>query len=340
MTTWHQPVRVATVVAKTLASDFENGDHIDGVQLATNDRVLIKNQADAKENGIYKVNASGAPTRTTDADTGAELVDAGVLVLEGANYIGTYWAVTNLAITLGSTSIVVAQVTPEPNPRHAHFDQHRGLVPANQLGHNSGQLDAFDQIGDSGVGLVLREYGDGDANWAQLPLNAVLGWGANAGTQIHLVTDPSADQDAATKKYVDDSIAGVADITLGEVLLNGNGTGPLAGLTDGVTMQAPQVGDAHGANAQLTDGAGVAGGVANLRGGDVDDVGTGGYAAIQGGNSFAAGDRARVLAQGVPDDDTNGKVEIYTDATDGVSGQVLVSDGSWATWQDIDGGGP
>ena len=59
-------VRVATTAAGTLSSDFENGDTIDGVTLATNDRILIKDQADASENGIYIVNASGAPTRSTD----------------------------------------------------------------------------------------------------------------------------------------------------------------------------------------------------------------------------------------------------------------------------------
>ena len=73
---WKAAVRVATTVAGTLASSFENGATIDGVVLATGDRILIKNQADAAENGIYTVNASGAPTRATDADSGSELVAA------------------------------------------------------------------------------------------------------------------------------------------------------------------------------------------------------------------------------------------------------------------------
>ena len=44
-------VRAATLVAGTLASSFENGDIIDGVTLATDDRILIKNQASAIEIG-------------------------------------------------------------------------------------------------------------------------------------------------------------------------------------------------------------------------------------------------------------------------------------------------
>ena len=59
-------VVVATTAAGTLASDFANTSSIDGVTLATGDRILIKDQATGSENGIYTVNASGAPTRAVD----------------------------------------------------------------------------------------------------------------------------------------------------------------------------------------------------------------------------------------------------------------------------------
>ena len=76
-------VRAATVAAGTLATDFENLDVIDGVTLATGDRILIKNQASAIENGIYTVNASGAPTRATDMDTGDSASGARVFADQG-----------------------------------------------------------------------------------------------------------------------------------------------------------------------------------------------------------------------------------------------------------------
>lgn len=104
---WKTKVKAATTVAGTLASDFENGDTIDGVVLATDDRILIKDQAVATENGIYVVNASGAPTRATDADSGAELVNASVYVSEGtANADKQFVCTTNAPITLGATNIV------------------------------------------------------------------------------------------------------------------------------------------------------------------------------------------------------------------------------------------
>ena len=75
---------VATTTANgTLSSAFANGQSIDGVTLQTGDRILIKNQSTASQNGIYNVNASGAPSRTTDMGTGSNAAGAFVFVEEG-----------------------------------------------------------------------------------------------------------------------------------------------------------------------------------------------------------------------------------------------------------------
>lgn len=109
---WKQAVRVATTVAGTLASSFENGDTVDGVVLATNDRILIKNQAAGAENGIYVVAASGAPTRATDADTGAELLAASCFVSVGTANANTQWTCTTPATIIpGTTALTFAQLT-------------------------------------------------------------------------------------------------------------------------------------------------------------------------------------------------------------------------------------
>lgn len=102
--------RVATTGAGTLASSFENGDTIDGVVLATGNRILIKNQVAQAENGIYTVNASGAPTRATDADTWAELVGAYTFISEGTANTATSW-VCNVAAggTINVTAVTFVQ---------------------------------------------------------------------------------------------------------------------------------------------------------------------------------------------------------------------------------------
>jgi len=89
-------VRVATSVAGTLATDFDNGSTVGGVTVATGDRILIKDQSTATENGIYVVQASGAPVRATDADPVADELGKGsyVLVTNGT-YAATGWVVTD-----------------------------------------------------------------------------------------------------------------------------------------------------------------------------------------------------------------------------------------------------
>ena len=75
---------VATTTANgTLSSAFANGQSIDGVTLQTGDRILIKNQSTASQNGIYNVNASGAPSRATDMPTGGNAAGAFVFVEQG-----------------------------------------------------------------------------------------------------------------------------------------------------------------------------------------------------------------------------------------------------------------
>lgn len=110
---WKPSARVATTGAGTLASSFENGATIDGVVLATGDRILIKDQATGSENGIYIVQASGAPVRATDADTSAEVTGGlAVWVNEGTTNGDSGWAIsTNDVITLGTTALTFVQVT-------------------------------------------------------------------------------------------------------------------------------------------------------------------------------------------------------------------------------------
>jgi hypothetical protein len=99
-------VRVATTANITL-SGLQT---IDGVSVVAGDRVLVKNQTTASANGIYVV-ASGAWTRSTDADASAEVTGGMfVFVTEGSTYADTGWVLaTNDTITLGTTSLSFVQ---------------------------------------------------------------------------------------------------------------------------------------------------------------------------------------------------------------------------------------
>jgi hypothetical protein len=103
-------VRAATTTSGTLASSFQNASIIDGITLSTGDRILIKNQSSASENGIYTVNSSGAPTRATDMDIWGEVPGAFVFVETGTANADTGWVCTaDAGGTLNTTSITWAQ---------------------------------------------------------------------------------------------------------------------------------------------------------------------------------------------------------------------------------------
>lgn len=102
--TFNEPVRVATTGNITLSGT----QSIDGVTVSIGDRVLVKDQTDAKENGIYDV-ASSTWSRSSDADNSPTGELAGgdfCLVLEGSTNSGYGYICSNTsAITIGSTDI-------------------------------------------------------------------------------------------------------------------------------------------------------------------------------------------------------------------------------------------
>lgn len=99
---WKDSVRVATQANLNLASP---GATIDGVTMATNDRVLVRSQSAAAENGIYIWNGAATPmTRALDASTAAELEQAVVTVEEGTS-AGASFRQTAVNFTLGSGAV-------------------------------------------------------------------------------------------------------------------------------------------------------------------------------------------------------------------------------------------
>lgn len=113
-TPWKPMVRAATTANGTLSTAYANGQAIDGVTLATGDRILIKDQTTGSENGIYTVNSSGAPTRASDFDSTGDAANGAVVeVLAGTVNANTIWNLSNTsAPTLGTTALTfVAGVT-------------------------------------------------------------------------------------------------------------------------------------------------------------------------------------------------------------------------------------
>jgi len=87
---WKTSVQAATTANVTL-SGLQTTD---GYAVQSGDRVLVKNQTNPIENGVY-VASSSSWTRATDTDTGAEIFHAAVLILNGTTQALEQWTNTN-----------------------------------------------------------------------------------------------------------------------------------------------------------------------------------------------------------------------------------------------------
>lgn len=99
--------RLASTVNVNLTTDVDAGSTFDGTVLVEADRILLKNQTDASENGIYAVPAAaGTATRVTDMDTWTETLGAIVNITAGSTQSGTSWRSTaNSGGTLDTTDL-------------------------------------------------------------------------------------------------------------------------------------------------------------------------------------------------------------------------------------------
>lgn len=101
---WKDNVRLASTGNVNTAAP---GANMDGPALAANDRVLLKDQTDPKENGIYIwTGAATALTRAADANAFDELESAVVTVDEGTANTGTTWRQTQVNGVIGTNNIV------------------------------------------------------------------------------------------------------------------------------------------------------------------------------------------------------------------------------------------
>ena len=101
---WKAPVRAASTANVSLAAP---GATLDGVALAAGNRVLLKTQSAAAENGIWIWTGAAVPlTRGTDADSGDELSPGtAVTVTEGSTQADrVFILISDAAITIGTTA--------------------------------------------------------------------------------------------------------------------------------------------------------------------------------------------------------------------------------------------
>jgi Coiled stalk of trimeric autotransporter adhesin len=100
---WKDSARVATTSNINLASP---GSSLDGVTMATNDRVLVRGQTSTLQNGIYIWNGASTPmSRSLDASTTSELEQAIIAVEEGTS-AGSSFRQTQVNFTLETDPVL------------------------------------------------------------------------------------------------------------------------------------------------------------------------------------------------------------------------------------------
>ena len=102
-------VVVATTGNGAISTAYANGQTVDGVTLSTGDRILLKDQTSGSANGIYNVNASGAPSRASDMATGANAAGNFVFVEKGTvNGNNGFVCTTDVAV-VGTNALTFTQ---------------------------------------------------------------------------------------------------------------------------------------------------------------------------------------------------------------------------------------
>ncbi|MDT3721412.1 phage tail protein [Pseudomonas oryzihabitans] len=164
-----QSVRVATTANLALSGTST----VDGIALAVGDRILVKNQDTASQNGLYLV-APGTWNRVQDADANSEVTPGlTVYVEQGTAQADTLWKlVTDAPISLGTTALNFADITSgyaplksptftgDPKaPTPPRFDNDTSLSTTEYVKAKGLEFSAIKDIDAVGATLVADDVG-------------------------------------------------------------------------------------------------------------------------------------------------------------------------------------
>jgi hypothetical protein len=117
------PVKAATTGNITLSGE----QTIDGVAVVANDRVLVKNQTTATENGIYCVSAD-AWVRTKDFNGNRDVVQGTLIFVTGGTNEGYHQVTNSGTITIGTTELTFSRTQLASTPNFVDLKNTYGAV--------------------------------------------------------------------------------------------------------------------------------------------------------------------------------------------------------------------
>jgi hypothetical protein len=224
----HPAARAAILTNVAIATALENGDTAGGVTLVTGDRILLNGQTNGAENGIYVVQASGQALRATDFDTATEVDSGDFIFVSAGTYANTGWVQTLKPATIGTDPISFTQFSGAGTYTAGNGLTLDGTVfSINETitatkSYVDEELDAHIDLTDNVHGVTGTVVGTSDS---QTLTNKTLGAGTVLSADIDAVNsytiknleEPTANQDAATKFYVDAAESAANSYTDGEI---------------------------------------------------------------------------------------------------------------------------
>ena len=173
----------ATTGNITISTALNNGDTLDGVTLSTNDRVLVKDQSTASQNGIYVVGSS--PARAADLATGANAAGFFTFVEQGTVNADNGFVCTSDSgsAVVGTNNLTIAQFSGAGQITAADGLQKSGNTLSVDLKSNGGLVIESTEIAvDLGASsitgtLAISDGGTGatSASNARTALGLVIG---------------------------------------------------------------------------------------------------------------------------------------------------------------------
>ena len=205
----------ATTGNITISTALNNGDTLDGVTLSTNDRVLVKDQSTATQNGIYVVGSS--PARAADLASGADAAGIFTFIEQGTINADNGFVCTSnkgSAVT-GTNNLTFAQFSGAGQITTADGLQKTGNTLSVDLKSNGGLVIesaeiAVDLAASSITGTLA--VGDGGTG-ATTASNARSNLGLVIGTDV----EPHSDQLTELSSMGQTTANSLADLSAAEV---------------------------------------------------------------------------------------------------------------------------
>ena len=205
----------ATTANITISTALNNGDTLDGVTLSTNDRVLVKDQSTASQNGIYVVGSS--PARAADLATGANAAGFFTFVEQGTVNADNGFVCTSDSgsAVVGTNNLTIAQFSGAGQITAADGLQKSGNTLSVDLKSNGGLVIESTEIAvDLGASSITGTLAISDGGTgATSASNARTNLGLVIGTDV----EPHSDQLTELSSMGQTTANSLADLSAAEV---------------------------------------------------------------------------------------------------------------------------